>query len=188
MSLKKIFVAVFLILLLLVSVWFFYKPLRVVTPELVSTITCHTPNICVDDIQKLQHARFLYTNALKDVEQIIGVFKREPCVVFCSSKECFGGFGFDKASAKTIGIWGIVVGPNGWKDYYLKHEMIHHRQAEELGVLAMIQKPAWFIEGMAYSLSQDPRLHLSEPWQSYRTEFNKWFENRKSEPLWEQVP
>ena len=36
-------------------------------------------------------------------------------------------------------------------------------------------KPVWFREGMAYSLSEDPRRPLTEPVQEYRSRFEDWF-------------
>ena len=38
----------------------------------------------------------------------------------------------------------------------------------------MIFIEQWLSEGMAYSLSDDPREQLSEPFQTHRTKFNDW--------------
>ena len=53
--------------------------------------------------------------------------------------------------------------------------MIHHLQAERLGALSQWLGPKWFMECMAYSLSQVPRQLLSEPWQQFRTVFEAWY-------------
>ena len=48
--------------------------------------------------------------------------------------------------------------------------------------------PAWFVEGMAYSLSQDPRDPLAEPFQGYRKAFRDWYATRSSRTLWSDAP
>ena len=80
-----------------------------------------------------------------------------------------------------------VISPRGWKPYYLRHEMIHWIQAERLGFFKMYSEPEWFIEGMAYSLSQDPRPTLVEPFQGYRTKFQAWYAVGGKEHLWSGV-
>ena len=63
--------------------------------------------------------------------------------------------------------------------------MIHHLQNEHLGFLkASFMAPEWFIEGMAYALSGDPRSKLSEPWESYRVRFRTWYAEIDKERLW----
>jgi hypothetical protein len=47
--------------------------------------------------------------------------------------------------------------------------------------------PEWFIEGMAYSLSEDPRTELAEPFEQYRSQFEAWFRSVGKEQLWEQA-
>ena len=79
------------------------------------------------------------------------------------------------------------MAPRGWKNYYLRHEMIHHLQAERMGVLDQWLSPEWFKEGMAYSLGQDPRPRLSEPWQQYRSDFETWYQTVGKERLWEEA-
>ena len=65
--------------------------------------------------------------------------------------------------------------------------MIHHLQAERLGVLKQWRSPNWFKEGMAYSLSQDPRSDISELFQKYSLEFEKWYRSVGKENLWKEA-
>jgi hypothetical protein len=58
-----------------------------------------------------------------------------------------------RINAMSVSSLGIVISPRGWDGHFVRHEMIHHRQAEELGLLSGILKPEWLIEGMAYSLA-----------------------------------
>ena len=65
--------------------------------------------------------------------------------------------------------------------------MIHIRQAEELGVFFSLLFPEWFVEGMAYSLSEDPRQPLSEPWEQHRITFYSWFQKIGKNRLWNEA-
>lgn len=78
-----------------------------------------------------------------------------------------------KRAAAAIGDLGLIVAPRGWTAFYLTHEMIHYRQAESFDNLAMLTKPSWLIEGMAYSMSGDPRS-LGDPFEEWRTQFEMW--------------
>jgi hypothetical protein len=74
-----------------------------------------------------------------------------------------------------------------WTSYIVRHEMIHRLQVQELGVIRMYREPEWFVEGMAYSLSGDPRSPLAEPFETFRSRFASWNIVRGKEKLWEQV-
>jgi hypothetical protein len=66
--------------------------------------------------------------------------------------------------------------------------MIHHLQKERLGNLkGWLVTPNWFIEGMAYFLSEDPRPTLAEPWQQYRFQFDAWYKQVGKEHLWAEA-
>ena len=170
----------------LMAVWFFYKPVRVFFPELAGVI-CAQENICIEDLDKLEVAQTLYMSSLNDVQVTVSSFKAPPKFIFCETQSCFEGFGFHKASAQSVGTVATVVGPKGWKKHIVRHEMIHHIQNEQLGSIKFMSMPAWFNEGMAYSLSQDPRETLSEPWESYRKAFNEWYEKIDPDHLWEEA-
>jgi hypothetical protein len=65
--------------------------------------------------------------------------------------------------------------------------MIHHIQAERMGVYKQWRSPVWFKEGMAYSLSKDSRKNLAEPFQQYRAKFEGWYQSVGKERLWEEA-
>lgn len=66
----------------------------------------------------------------------------------------------------------------------MRHELIHHLQNERFGAVRnSFFKPTWFREGMAYSLSGDPRP-LPEPLQGYRAQFDAWFRGVGPARLW----
>ena len=60
-------------------------------------------------------------------------------------------------------------------------------QAEKIGVLPLLLKPSWFVEGMPYSLSQDPRPALAEPFEGYRRSFINWYADVGKERLWAEA-
>ena len=181
LMLKRILIIIFLSLPL--AAWAFFKPVRILAPELAG-VTCVSAVICIDDSSRLAEASDLYQNALQFVGSSIGEIEQSPRVVFCASEACNESFGF-KSAANTIGTFGIVISPRAWKPYYLRHEMIHHLQKERLGnVKGWLVTPDWFMEGMAYLLSEDPRPTLPEPLQQYRSEFATWYKQVGRERLW----
>jgi hypothetical protein len=161
----------------------FVKPLRVVAPSLMPGIVCTQPNICIDDVASLPEAEQLYQEGYAKAASAVGPFQHAPRMVFCTTARCADTFGIGRRAAEAVGNFGTVVAPRGWMSFYVAHELIHHRQAEELGNLAVATKPSWLIEGMAYALSSDPRP-LSEPFAQWRTRFNAWHAAQNTGDLW----
>jgi len=168
------------------AAWAFIKPIRVFAPAW-NGVSCINDTICTDDMSHYQEAASLYDEALNYVDSSVGVIKNRPRVIFCYSEACSRSFGLGKRSALTIGSFRIVISPRAWKAYYVRHEMIHHLQNEKLGLLKVWRDPKWLIEGMAYSLSEDPRPKLSEPFEQYRAQFNQWYGRVEKSHLWEQA-
>ncbi|WP_306716184.1 hypothetical protein [Burkholderia dolosa] len=161
------------------------KPLRVVAPALVPGVTCPRAGICVDDSAKLDAAQRLYRDGYARAAAAVGPFHAAPHVVFCSTRTCADAFGLGERAALTLGNVGVAIAPRGWHTYFVAHELIHHRQAEVLGNVAVMTKPRWLIEGMAYSLSDDPREPLKEPFESWRARFAGWRAALGGQPLWD---
>jgi hypothetical protein len=81
--------------------------------------------------------------------------------------------------------WHLWHRRGGWAPYYVRHELIHHVQNERLGSLrTWLFKPAWFVEGMAYSISEDPRSPLPARFEVYRSQFDAWYRAVGTEGLW----
>ncbi|KVH36381.1 hypothetical protein WT01_17755 [Burkholderia cepacia] len=174
-----------LLVALPIAAYALVKPLRVVAPALVPGVSCPSADICTDDPAKLGDARRLYRDGYARAAAAVGAFREAPRVVFCSTRACADAFGLGQRAALTLGNFGVVVAPRGWQTYFLAHELIHHRQAEVLGNLAVATKPRWLIEGMAYSLSDDPRHPLAEPFETWRARFGAWHAALGGRPLWE---
>lgn len=179
-----------LLILLLITpaiAWLLFKPVRVLAPQLVSGVSCVTETICMEDTARYDEAEALYNDVSSFLEASVASFENRPRIIFCSTQECFRSFGFNKSSAGTVGVSGIVISPRGWTRYYLSHEMLHHLQSERLGIYKQWRSPEWFKEGMAYALSEDPRQELSEPWQQYRSRFEAWYQGVGKDRLWQEA-
>ncbi|MCA8241470.1 MULTISPECIES: hypothetical protein [Burkholderia] len=174
-----------LLVALPIAAYALVKPLRVVAPALIPGVSCPGADICTDDVARLGEARQLYHDGYARAAATVGAFRAAPRVVFCATRTCADAFGLGTRAALTLGDFGVVIAPRGWQTYFLAHELIHHRQAEVLGNLAVLTKPRWLIEGMAYSLSDDPRHPLAEPFESWRTRFAAWNAARGTQPLWD---
>jgi hypothetical protein len=162
--------------------WARIKPAKML--ETFIGVSCVNDEICTDDPSRYLEASKLYDSALQFVASSIGPLEKRPLVVFCASEGCYQSFGFKNASAESIGHFCIVVSPRAWKSYYIRHEMIHRLQTQHLGLFTMWREPQWLIEGMAYSLSEDPRQMLAEPFQQYRSQFETWYRWVGKERLW----
>ena len=169
-----------------IAAWAVVKPVRVLAPQWAG-VTCVDAKLCLDDPAQLEAARKLYADALGFVAAHVAPVDVSPSVVFCASEACAQSFGLGRRSAVTLGRFGAVIGPKAWQAHYLRHEMIHHLQAERLGTAALLLKPKWFVEGMAYALSEDPRANLDEPHESHRREFMAWFAKIDKARLWQEA-
>lgn len=181
---RKLAILVVCVFLLPIGAWAVYKPVRVLAPEL-NGMNCVTNEICAEEGASIAKAKELYERAFEYVNASVGEFKTSPGVTFCTSERCYESFGFRApATATTVGVSGIVVSPRGWNEYHLRHEMIHHLQAERLGVIGKLRSPEWFREGMAYSLSEQPRDEIPEPWRTHSYQFDDWLLQMGQERLW----
>lgn len=167
------------------AVWAFVKPVRIL--ETFKGVSCVGDAICTDDIAQYEQASKLYEGALQFLAASITPLQTRPLVVFCASEACYQSFGSSKSTAESIGRFCIVISPRGWKPFYIRHELIHRLQAQQMGVLKMYRAPTWFIEGMAYSLSEDPRTELAQPYQQFRSQFQAWYAQMGREHLWNEA-
>lgn len=181
---RSVWIKLSVVALLPISALAFIKPLRMITPQIVRSVHCYPDGICIDNQEKLVEAQTLYSSALAKAAKKVGPFRSPPRITFCSTTQCRDDFGLGARAAATIGDFGIAVAPRGWKEFYVTHELIHYRQAEEIGNITVLLKPSWLIEGMAYSLSEDPRI-LTEPFESWRTRFEGWSTFRGVADFWQ---
>lgn len=168
------------------AAWALVKPVRTMVPE-IEGVSC-VERVCVDDESRRAEALALYREATQFVQSSLGPLQKLPRAIFCSTRACSQKFGATRAHAYTMGTFAIVIGNRAWHAYYVRHELIHHLQNERLGSLRnSFLMPIWFREGMAYSLSEDPRAPLAEPLQSYRAQFNDWLRRVGKDRLWQEA-
>lgn len=164
--------------------WFLFKPIRALVPELAN-VRCYQGGVCVDDPVRLAEAQALRTQASAFVEHAVGSVEHEPKVIFCATATCERWFGFNGNTAYSLGNRAVVVSTHGWQRHFIQHELIHCVQVERIGGLRMwLSTPTWFIEGMAYSMSEDPRRPLMEPWEEYRARYERWAAGASIKELW----
>jgi len=137
--------------------------------------------ILYENIEKKDDAKILYDYALKMTEEKLSELQSKPMVIFCSTSQCSERFGLKRPKAFNMGTFGIIISHKGWKKYIVTHEFIHYWQSSITGNVKMLilSNQQWLIEGMAYSMSEDPRLVLTEPYQAYRSTFNRWLSANK---------
>lgn len=149
---------------------------RLAVPE-ASGLTCFPNGICVENPARKDEATALSDDAMSFVQRKFGPLKVAPRMLFCETRTCTTKFGSpDVAALYFLGTNRIVVGETGWVKFILRHEMIHHWQVETFGALRVDRKlPRWYIEGMAYELSNDPRKSvLNEEADKQRLQFRAW--------------
>lgn len=178
-------ISFFFLIAIPIAAFAFVKPLRVISPGWMPGVECPDSTLCIDDVSRLADAKALYDAGTRQAALAVGPFRGQPRAIFCSTQACAEQFGIGQRAAEAVGNLGVVVAPRGWKPFYLAHELIHYRQAETLGNLAVATKPRWLIEGMAYSLSGDPRHPLTAPFEQWRTQFEAWNASRGSRDLWD---
>jgi len=149
-------------------------------------VSC-SASVCVDDPTKAPEALDLYSEAIGFVGREIAPLSEHPRMIFCSTQGCADYFGLGARAAVTVGVFGTVIGPRAWKPYFIRHELIHQLQGERFGVLRVLTLPSWFVEGMAYSLSRDPRIPLAEPWDTDRRRFEAWNASVEKGQFWTEA-
>lgn len=178
-------IIVLIIIALPVALWGFYKPIRVLAPELNGLI-CINDNICLDDIRKNEVAKRLYLKSASITNNAIGQFYKNPRAIFCTTETCYKSFGFKPTSvAHAVGTSGVVISPRGWNNTKIIHEFVHHIQAERIGVIQMLLKPDWLIEGMAYYISNDIMHNVPQRYMEAKIRFEKWYIEIGNEKMWE---
>lgn len=178
--------ALLLLVVVPVAAWALVKPVRVIAPGLVGLDCAQDSPVCVEDPARNAEARQLVADGMAFVASHIAPVEGAPRFVFCSTQACADSFGLGARSAVTAGTWGTVIGPRAWAPHYVRHELIHHLQGQRLGLLPRLFKPTWWVEGMAYALSEDPRTPLAEPWEGHRREFNAWYALVGADQLWDE--
>ncbi len=143
----------------------------------VNGMTCFPSGVCVEDPARIDEATALRDDAVSFVQGKLGPMSAAPRLLFCTTKKCSGKFSDPDIGA--LYFWGtnrIVVSDTGWVKFVVRHEMIHHWQAEQFGAVEGASTlPRWYIEGMAYVFGNDPRTTIPNGLaDSQRAQFRAW--------------
>jgi hypothetical protein len=98
------------------------------------------------------------------VTKFFGALEGAPKVFACSSEECYveHGGGTDKGRAYGESI--LLLSPRGLNAVIASHELTHIELHHRIGVFKSWRSiPAWFDEGLAVLVSEDPR-YSEEAW------------------------
>ncbi len=93
--------------------------------------------------------------AREQVAVYYGAFPEQPRLLICATPDCDRRLGGNGAKAVTFGPWFIRVSPDGMNTVILAHEFSHVALAARVDPAA--PPPAWFNEGLAVIISDDPR-------------------------------
>jgi len=180
---KRCLLALLLALVALpLTAWAVAKPLRLLTPEL-NGVSCFE-SVCVDDVARMGEAAALYESAHKHVSNRLTPLSGRPLMIFCSTTTCYQSFGGGAERAITYPKLGSLIAPTSWEPHFARHELIHALQAQELGAMRMMRGPAWFREGMAYSVSEPPSHDMPPQFEAYRVQYDSWVADLEASELW----
>jgi hypothetical protein len=163
-----------------------FPPARRLFPA-IAGLDCDVGRVCAESPERLHQAELLYSEARQFVQDRLGSLESPPRTIFCRTEWCASYFGLSTSKAQTTGPFGTVIGPDAWLPYLVRHELIHQLQNERMGMFRLHPGPEWFLEGMAYSLSDDPRSDLGAPWQADRARFDTWYTAPKKANLWAEA-
>jgi hypothetical protein len=100
------------------------------------------------------------------VARYVGPLRSDPVWIICNSSECYSGITGNGFKASAFGSFLIVVSPRAHSVEFLAHELLHAELSSRLSSSAIKQVPAWFNEGLAVLVSEDPRFtSRTQSWQ-----------------------
>lgn len=72
---KKTLITILVVILLIpLTAWALFKPVRVLQPELVEGISCLSSTVCVDDENRFLEASLLYNRGIRFTSDKLGSF------------------------------------------------------------------------------------------------------------------
>lgn len=167
-----------------VAAWAFFKPVRIVAPEL-NGMTC-VGAVCVEDLATLPLAVELHEAAMVSAAEKLRPLASPPRAIFCATRECYRSFG-GRGRGITVFHLGVVIAPNSWQPHIVEHEFIHMIQAQELGLLGRERTPMWFKEGMPFHISQPPGLDLPDYARPWAEKYMEWEQRVGRDNVWDEI-
>ena len=113
------------------------------------------------DASRQEQVLVLYQRAQARLAAVVGEVQSRPIHVFCYTEACYQSFGGGSPRAKSFGSLRTLIGPRGLSEFTLAHEWWHTELHYRIGYFNRRRVPAWFDEGMAVWVSDDPRFDES---------------------------
>lgn len=122
-------------------------------------------NVFVESILSAEdRTRFLAMIAKSEqmVAGFYGELRENPVVIACASEDCARRLGGKGAKAISYANFGMRLSPSGLDPTIIAHERAHIELHGRLGLVRFLAGavPAWFDEGLAVVISDDPRYLL----------------------------
>ncbi len=98
--------------------------------------------------------------ARREVAEFFGEMRSNPRIVVCRTYACAGRFGASGAKGIAYGWHAVLLAPSRVFEVIATHELVHIELHWRMGLIgwALGRVPAWFDEGLAVVVSNDPRL------------------------------
>jgi hypothetical protein len=171
--------------LLPATLWYCAKPLRILAPQADGMI-CRAA-VCVEDPAQMRRAQRLQREAMAAVDHKLVAIKSPPLTIFCSTRKCYRSFGGGAERGATLFDLGVILPPGSWVPYIVEHEYIHMLQAQELGLMGRCLRPDWYIEGMAFSVSDPPAWDLPAYARPLVARYVAWERRTGRENVWREA-
>jgi hypothetical protein len=168
-----------------VGVWVFFKPVRILAPEL-NGVTCYDA-VCVEEPSQLQKAQKLQQEAIDQVAIKLAPLNEAPLTVFCSTRSCYHSFGGGMERGATLFNLGVILPQESWVPHIIEHEYIHMLQSQELGLLGREKTPDWFKEGRPFLISEPPANDLPDYAKPLVAEYQAWELRVGRKNVWQAI-
>lgn len=116
-------------------------------------------NLYTDDVGAAETLGDMRSEARARVAAFYGTLGDDAPLFICTTPECDRRMGFRGAKAMAYGASSILVFSPGTSVDFLAHEMAHIELVHRVGAVRAFRNavPAWFNEGLASLISEDPR-------------------------------
>jgi hypothetical protein len=103
------------------------------------------------------------TEARKRVSDFYGSLDSDPRILVCATEECYRRIGGGQPRGKSFSAIALFLSPRGTDATIASHELSHIELHRRLGLIHFLSGaiPAWFDEGVAVVVSDDPRYLAS---------------------------
>lgn len=129
------------------------------------------------------------------IREFYGDIERYPRVLICATQECIGRLGGGAAASGSVGAFVLLLGPKGINVIEISHELSLIEVSGRIGLYHSIMDtvPAWYEEGVAVLVSDDPEFIapvranvdrcLADPSGILPVDMTKWLDEADEYPF-----